>query len=51
MSDQKKITIAVVTYHNDFLLLERMLKSVYSFWNSDQVESICIILNTLLFFL
>lgn len=45
MHKQKKITIAVVTYHNDFLLLERMLKSVYSFWNPDQVESICIILN------
>ena len=45
MSNPKKITIAVVTYHNDFFLLERMLKSVYSFWNPDQVDSICIILN------
>lgn len=44
MSNQK-ITIAVVTYHNDFGLLERMLHSVYKYWNPDQVDSICIILN------
>lgn len=44
MSDQK-ITIVVVTYHNDFRLLERMLHSVYNFWKPEQVDSICIILN------
>ncbi len=45
MSKPTKITIAVVTYHNDFLLLERFLQSVYKFWNPDQVNSICVVLN------
>jgi hypothetical protein len=44
MSNQK-ITIAVVTYHRDFLLLKRMLQSVYTCWNPAQVDSIYVILN------
>lgn len=41
----QKITIAVVTYHNDFFLLERLLQSVYSYWKPEQIDSICVILN------
>lgn len=44
MSNQT-ITLVVVAYHKDFLLLERMLQSVYKFWNPSQIESICVILN------
>lgn len=40
-----KITIAVVTFHKDFLLLDRFLKSVIKFWNLSQIDSIKIILN------
>lgn len=45
MSNQKSITLVVVTYHNDFVLLSRMLQSVYTYWNPSEVDSICVILN------
>lgn len=45
MSNNSSITIVVVTYHNDFLLLSRMLQSVYTYWNPSEVDSICVILN------
>ena len=45
MSKPEKITIAVVTYHGDFLLLERFLQSVYAYWKPEQIDNICIVLN------
>jgi hypothetical protein len=41
----KIISMVVVTYHNDFLLLERFLKSVYDNWNPAEIDKICVILN------
>lgn len=40
-----KITIVVVTFHKDFLLLDRFLTSVCKFWNLSQLDSIKIVLN------
>lgn len=45
MSNSNRITIAVVTYHNDFLLLARLLQSIYTYWHPSEIDSICIILN------
>lgn len=45
MSRPTSITIVVVTYHNDFTLLERFLNSVYEFWNPEQIDKIIIIFN------
>lgn len=41
----KKITLVIVTYHNDFLLLDRLLKSIYRYWNPNEIHSILILLN------
>lgn len=41
----EKISIVVVTYHNDFLLLARLLNSIYQYWDPAQVDKISIILN------
>lgn len=41
----KIISMVVVTYHNDFKLLERFLKSVYDNWNPAEIDKICVILN------
>ena len=45
MSNPDKISIVVVTYHNDFLLLQRLLQSIYKYWNPNHLSNICIILN------
>jgi hypothetical protein len=38
-----KITIAVVTYHEDFKLLQRLLDSIFLFWKKDQIDCIKVI--------
>ena len=43
----KQLTIAIVTYHQDFTLLERCLTSIKDYCNLDQIHSIKVVLNDL----
>ena len=45
MPNPKQIEIVVVTYHNDFDLLERLLQSIYMYWKKTEVSKIHVILN------
>jgi hypothetical protein len=45
MSRPTKITIAIITFHKDFLLLKNLLNSIYTYWNPDEIDSIKILLN------
>ena len=42
---KNKISIVVVTYHNDFVLLDRLLRSIQQYWEINDIEEIIIILN------
>lgn len=46
----EKITIAVVTYHEDFNLLKRFLDSVFAFWKKEQLDCIKVIFNDTIFY-
>jgi len=45
MSKPKKITIAIITFHRDFGLLSNLLQSIYKNWNSNEIDSIKVVLN------
>jgi len=45
MYSKNKISIVVVTYHNDFILLNRLLRSIQQHWKITDIEEIVIILN------
>lgn len=42
---KNKTSIVVVTYHNDFALLDRFLRSVHRYWKVDDLHEVIIILN------
>jgi hypothetical protein len=45
MSIPSKLTIAIVTFHQDFELLQKLVKSIYTYWNPSEIDSIKIVLN------
>lgn len=45
MSRPTKITIAIITFHKDFMLLENLLSSIYKNWNPEEIDSIKLVLN------
>jgi hypothetical protein len=47
MLEPKKLTIVIVAFHSDFVLLDRCLKSIARHCKLEQIESIKIILNDL----
>jgi hypothetical protein len=40
-----KISIAIITFHNDFELLKKLLNSIYAYWDPVEIDSIKIVLN------
>lgn len=45
MSRPTKITLVIITFHKDFLLLKTLLNSIYTYWNPSEIDSIKIVLN------
>jgi hypothetical protein len=45
MLKPKKITIAIITFHQDFDLLSNLLQSIYNNWDPIEIDSIKVVLN------
>jgi hypothetical protein len=45
MSQSNQLTIVIIAYHRDFVLLNRCLNSIDNYCKKDQIESIKIVLN------
>lgn len=45
MSRPEKITLVVITFRNDFQLLDRLLASIYAYWDTKEVAEIIVVMN------
>lgn len=45
MTKPKKLTIVIITFHQDFALLSNLLQSIYENWNPNEIDSIKVVLN------